>query len=72
MRYIPLVGFVWWPRKLEAETLRKEWRWLVPMYCVVYEMPDGSHKTTAWCTTERLARGYAVQARLRAVKTARK
>ena len=72
MRYFYLVGFIWWPRKVRTEELTLRWRWLAPMYAVVYELPDGREQVTEWCTSERLARGYAVQVRLRAVKAARK
>lgn len=71
MEYVETKAFAWWPHKLRTEDLTEKWCWWVPMYWVTFRMPDGTYKVTPWCTTARLARGYAVQARLRAAAAAR-
>lgn len=71
MIYSVIQRFVWWPCAVRNEKLRIEWVWWRKVYLGRYLRPDGSYGYTEWCTSERLARGYAVQARLRAVKAAR-
>lgn len=71
MMYFVQKKFAWVPCPVRNEKLRLEWVWWRTVYLGRFRRPDTSYGYTEWCISERLARGYAVQARLRAVKAAR-